>query len=95
MQRLLAARRCHIGQPVSLPDGQGGFKGALRVSAGARFVSESWNPELTRARGKLRGEFDQIRAIFGKIHLLARHFDDIEPAYSQARAAPPRQVSAA
>jgi hypothetical protein len=95
MQRLLAARRCHIGQPVALPDGQGGFKGALRVSAGARFVSESWHAELTRARGKLRGEFDQIRAIFGKIHLLARHFDDIEPAYSQACAAPPRRVSAA
>src|SRR6185437_5544541 len=31
MLRLLAARRCHIGQPVAVPDGMGGFLGALRL----------------------------------------------------------------
>ncbi|HKT19725.1 MAG TPA: hypothetical protein VJR47_16870 [Stellaceae bacterium] len=95
MQRLLAARRCHIGQPVALPDGQGGLRGALRISAGARIVSESWGPDLTRARDRLRGEFDQVRAILEKIRLLMRHFDDIEPAYAQFRAAAPRRSSAA
>ncbi len=95
MQRLLAARRCHIGQPVALPDGQGGMKGALRVSAGARVVSESWCEDLDAARAKLRREFDQVRAIFEKIHLLVRHFDDIEPAYALSRAAAPYRVSAA
>jgi len=95
MQRLLAARRCHIGQPVALPDGQGGLRGALRISAGARIVSESWSPDLTRARDRLRGEFDQVRAILEKIRLLMRHFDDIEPAYAQFRAAAPRRTTAA
>lgn len=95
MQRLLAARRCHIGQPVALPDGQGGMKGALRISAGARVVSESWCEDLDAARAKLRREFDQVRAILEKIHLLVRHFDDIEPAYAPSRAAAPYRVSAA
>ncbi len=95
MQRLLATRRCHIGQPVALPDGQGGMKGALRISAGARIVSESWREDLSAARERLRCEFDQVRAILEKIRLLLRHFDDIEPAYAQPRAAAPYRVSAA
>lgn len=84
MQRLLASRRCHIGQPVAVPDGRGGIAGALRISAGARVVSETWCDDMLVARENLRGEFDQIRAIVEKIHLLLRYFDDIEPAYSAA-----------
>jgi hypothetical protein len=96
MLRLLAARRCHIGQPVAVPDGAGGSLGALRISAGARVVSESWRSEdMLAARESLRGEFDQIRAIVAKLALLVRYYDEIEPAYTAAQAPTNYRVSAA
>jgi len=94
MQRLLGARRCHIGQPVALPDGQGGVNGALRISAGARVVSETWCEDLDAARENLRREFDQVRAIVGKLQLLVRHYDEIAQAAARSRPANLR-VSAA
>ncbi len=93
--RLLAARRCHIGQPVSVSDGHGGSAGAVRISAGARFVSESWSGDFVESREKLRAEFDQVRAIIEKISLLVRYFDIFESAYTQPTFAPSYQVSAA
>ena len=95
MQRLLAARRCHIGQPVAVPDGKGGNRGALRISAGARVVSETWHDDILVARENLRAEYDQIRAILEKIRLLVRHFDDVAPLYDDARAGAPYRVNAA
>jgi hypothetical protein len=95
MLRLLAARRCHIGQPVAVPDGMGGALGALRISAGARVVSESWNNDVLVARENLRGEFDQVRAIVEKLALLVRYYDAIEPAYTAAQALTNYRVSAA
>jgi hypothetical protein len=96
MLRLLAARRCHIGQPVAVPDGTGGSLGALRISAGARVVSESWrSDDVLAARENLCGEFDQIRAIVAKLALLVRYYDEIEPAYTAAQAPIPYHVSAA
>jgi len=96
MMRLLASRRCHIGQPVTVPDGMGGSYGALRISAGARVVSESWrSDDILAARENLRGEFDQVRAIIEKLALLVRYYDAIEPAYATAQAPPPYRVSAA
>jgi hypothetical protein len=96
MLRLLAARRCHIGQPVAVPDGMGGTFGALRISAGARVVSESWrSDDILAARENLRGEFDQIRAIVEKLALLVRYYDTIEPAYSAAPPSTDFRVSAA
>lgn len=82
MLRFLAARRCHIGQPVALGTGKRGAVAALRISAGARLVSESWCGELAASRERLRGEFDQVRAIIEKLALLVRYFDLIEPAYA-------------
>ncbi len=95
MQRLLAARRCHIGQPVGVADGRGNTVGALRIGAGARFVSEAWRGDAVSARENLRAEFDQVRAILEKIRLLVRHFEEIEPAYDRPGARVPYQVSAA
>lgn len=95
MLRLLAARRCHIGQPVAIADGKGGSVGALRISAGARVVSESWRSDILAARENLRAEFDQVRAIVEKIALLVRYFDAIEPVYAAGAAQTPYQVSAA
>ena len=95
MQRLLGARRCHIGQPVAVADGPSRTVGALRISAGARVVSETWNEDALVARENLRAEFDQVRAILEKIRLLTRYFEDIEPVYNQPGAATPHRVSAA
>jgi hypothetical protein len=95
MLRLLAARRCHIGQPVALSDGSGGLLGALRISAGARVVSETWRShDMLATRENLRAEFDQIRAIVEKLALLVRYYEAIEPAYS-AQAPIDYRVSAA
>jgi hypothetical protein len=95
MQRLLAARRCHIGQPVAVADGHNRVAGALRISAGARVVSETWRDDALLARENLRGEFDQVRAILEKIRLLTRYFEAIEPVYEHPGAASPHRVSAA
>ena len=96
MLRFLAARRCHIGQPVAVPDGMGGTLGALRISAGARVVSETWrSDDILAARENLRGEFDQVRAIVEKLALLVRYYDMIEPAYTAAQVSTTYQVSAA
>jgi hypothetical protein len=84
-QRSVAAQLCHIGQPVDLPDGA-----VLRLSAGARIVSESWSPagEAASLRN-LQGEVDQVRVILDKIELLLRHFEAL------ARAAEDRKEAAA
>jgi hypothetical protein len=95
MQRLLAARSCHIGQPVAVADGKGGAVGALRISAGARVVSETWHDDMLLARENLRGEFDQIRAIIEKIRLLVRHFDDVAPLYDGPHSGAAYRVNAA
>ena len=95
MQRLLARRRCHIGQPVAVADGRGGVAGALRISAGARIASENWDDDILVARENLRGEFDQVRAILEKAGLLVRYFAEIEQFYRQPGPALPYQESAA
>ena len=42
----------------------------LRISAGARVVSETWGRDIIESRENLYGEFDQVRAILEKIRLL-------------------------
>jgi len=68
-ERAIAALPCHIGQPVSVA-GLNGPRGALRISAGARIVSET-APDLDAA----------LAQIFAKISLLVRNFDAIERAF--------------
>jgi hypothetical protein len=75
----VAARSCHIGQPAGVLDPVEGIAGTLRISAGARLVSETW-----RAAGEaeslreLDQEFDQIRTILDKIDLLLENFDALD-----------------
>jgi hypothetical protein len=96
MLRFLASRRCHIGQPVAVADGMGGSLGALRISAGARVVSETWrDDDILAARENLRGEFDQVRAIVEKLALLVRYFEAIQPAYTADPTPSSYRVSAA
>jgi hypothetical protein len=75
-ERELAARPCHIGQPVGIPDSTEGIAGTLRISAGARVVSGTWRPAGTAASlRELAQEFEQVRTILDKIDLLVRNID--------------------
>jgi hypothetical protein len=76
-QRRVAAQPCHIGQPVALSLAEGPAA-ALRISAGARVVSETWVPGNERMSfANLGNEFVQIRTILDKLNLLLRHFDAV------------------
>jgi selenocysteine lyase/cysteine desulfurase len=82
VEHALASRPCHIGQPVAVKLLSGEVAGALRINAGARFVSESWSDAGERiALRNLWAEFDQVHVIIEKIRLLLRHFDAIERSY--------------
>lgn len=77
-QRRVAAQLCHIGQPVRVLDPAEGAVGTLRISAGARVVSETWCAAGEAASlHKLDHEFEQIRMILDKIALLIMHFDAV------------------
>jgi hypothetical protein len=68
-QRALASRPCHIGQPVLVPE-RGDAAAILRISAGARLVSESWTPEWETAMANVDGELDGVATVVEKIELL-------------------------
>ncbi len=73
-QREIAARLCHIGQPVPLLNRAAGTAGALRISAGARVVSETWPAAGTSpSLDLLDAEFEQVRTILDKIDLLVEN----------------------
>jgi len=86
-ERQLAARLCHIGQPVAFA-GPGGETAALRISAGARVASETWSDAGEDAAIRaLQREFEQVRTILDKIDLLLRHLAALDAR--AAAAAPP------
>jgi hypothetical protein len=88
-ERQLAARLCHIGQPVAFagPDGE---TAALRISAGARVASETWSDAGEDAAIRtLQREFEQVRTILDKIDLLLRHLAALDGGMAQAEVAAP------
>jgi hypothetical protein len=90
----LAARICHIGQPVPLaqPDGEGQM-GALRVSAGARLISGEPSHRPLGPKARLAREFADLAVVFDKIGLILRHWQRLAaanpaPSYRPAAARP-------
>ena len=71
----IAAKICLIGQPVAL--GQRGPHpvAALRISASARLVTESWSPDQDIARANLQRELGHVGAIVAKIEWLLARID--------------------
>jgi hypothetical protein len=55
--------------------------GALRISADARLVSDSWGGrgDLV-ATERLTGKLDQIAIVFEKLRFLLTNFDQLSPA---------------
>ena len=82
----VAAQYCHIGQPVAIKRGAATV-GALRISADARLVSETWfesSPE--GATERLRRRCDKVETVFKKISLLACHPDQLQRFFHQNEA---------
>ena len=77
----LAARICHIGQPVPLAQPAGaGQMGALRVSAGARLISGEPSHRPLGPKARLAREFADLALVFEKISLILRHWQQLTAA---------------
>jgi hypothetical protein len=75
-QRELAGTPCHLGQPVEVRFPSEGAVGALRISASARVVLETWcATSETAPLGKLKQQFEQVRRMLDKLDLLVENFD--------------------
>jgi hypothetical protein len=73
----VAARACLVGQPVALGHGEGHPGAALRISASARLVSETWSPSQDTAGANLRRELGRVGTIASKIEWLLGRIDDL------------------
>jgi hypothetical protein len=68
-----AAKPCLIGQPVAL-----GAAAALRISAGARLVSEAWSSDQEAAHGNLQRALGDVRTAVAKLEGLLAGMDGPE-----------------
>jgi hypothetical protein len=78
----LAARVCHIGQPVALPqfDGLPGAMGVLRVACGARLLAGEPSHNGLRPAERLEREFEDVRTVFRKVELILDNWDRLAAA---------------
>jgi hypothetical protein len=87
-----AARICHIGQPVNLPQaGPEVLQGVLRVSAGARLISGEPSHRGLPEEWRIEREMADLTAVFVKIGLILQNWKVLwaaNPAPSY-RPAPP------
>jgi hypothetical protein len=76
--RKLAAKRCHIAQPVRISRKNGRWLGALRMAVGARLVSGvNFDPALgATAHERLAAEIRDAGMVLEKLSLIARHWDE-------------------
>jgi hypothetical protein len=73
----IAAKICLVGQPVALRNLERHPVAALRISAGARLVTETWSPHGDTARDNLQRELGRVGAIVAKIEWLVGHISDL------------------
>jgi hypothetical protein len=72
----VAAKICHIGQPVNLPQaGADGLQGVLRVSAGARLISGEPSHLVLAEDVRLAREMDDLGTVFDKIGLILENWE--------------------
>lgn len=71
----IASQPCHIGQPVKILDDQGNFSGVVRISLGARVISESWkDQDVSIYFQKIEEQMNQVDIIIRKIEFLLDFF---------------------
>lgn len=77
-QRNLAAKRCHIAQPVRICRKNGQWLAALRMAVGARLVSGVYfDPALgATPQERLAMEIRDAGIVLKKLSLIARHWDE-------------------
>lgn len=67
----LAAQKCHIGQAVNVKYGNDLQSAVLRISLGARVISESWvNRDISLYFRNIESQMNQITVIIKKIELI-------------------------
>jgi len=67
----LAAQKCHIGQAVNVKYGVDFESAVLRISLGARVISESWiNRDISLFFRNIEAQMNQITVIVKKIELI-------------------------
>ncbi len=67
----LAAQKCHIGQAVDVKYGTDFQSAVLRISLGARVISESWvNRDISLFFRNIESQMNQITVIIKKIELI-------------------------
>ena len=70
----LAAQKCHIGQVVHVKYGNDFESAVLRISLGARVISESWvNRDISLFFRNIEAQMSQITVIIKKIELILGH----------------------
>jgi hypothetical protein len=72
----IAAKICHVGQPVGIRGAGAHALGAIRVSAGARLISQSWSSGHDGSSvDALRSKIAELRLVFEKIELIVSRLD--------------------
>jgi len=72
----LAAQKCHIGQAVSVKYSNDFQSAVLRISLGARVISESWvNRDISMYFRNIELQMNQITVILKKIELILNNPD--------------------
>ena len=71
-ERVLAARPCHLGQPVALTLPGIGAAAALRIAVGARALFESWSPGPNAVNRSLEAVMADVSIVVRKIELLMK-----------------------
>ena len=67
----LAAQKCHIGQAVNVKYGNDFQSAVLRISLGARVISESWvNRDISIYFRNIETQMNQVTVIIKKIELI-------------------------
>ncbi|NRD22875.1 hypothetical protein HNV10_06460 [Winogradskyella litoriviva] len=75
----LAAQKCHIGQAVNVKYGNDLQSAVLRISLGARVISESWvNRDISLFFRNIEMQMSQVTVIIRKIELILNHPDLID-----------------
>jgi hypothetical protein len=75
--KALAAKCCHIGQPVRIRRGGTAMLGALRIAVGARYVSRvAFDPTLgPDVTARIAAQLDDVDVVLRKIGLILAHWD--------------------
>ena len=73
----IAAPPCLVGQAVALGESVAHPVAALRICAGARFVTEAWSRDGEAADANVRRELERVGAVVSKIEWLLAHLGDL------------------